>query len=241
MDLIVVGPDSGNLVSTETCYFSAASDKEEAYEQDVNGVPHGAFTYSLAQFLKPKKIWGTVQTEVRGAVTSILVDAAQTPTLSAGFESIPVYGSKGSVPVPVGGDDPMGSSYGQLDPSALSLTLSTGTSILRVGQHFQITAKATIPGYLVILNKDVDGKINVLYPDPGQIPVQTMSGQVIPLPKPGHSYAAEKPGIESLRAFLAPDLPSANAILNWARGTSSKVVVVKSHSIIFDLALQIVP
>lgn len=211
-----LGPQGDQPVMEQepVIYFVASRENEGAREDEFEGAVHGVFTYYLASaLLQPRPTWGSLQAAVSARVAQHLEDQ-QHPTLSAGACRLPVFG--GDPPPP---EKPVASNLWELfhadqaDPSRLSLAMAPDRSALAVGEKLRFTVQIGTPGYLVLLEHGVSGKIQRLYPLSNNLEAARVNPGKVEIPGSQQAFAPDRPGVERVRAFLLESPEEARQLL----------------------------
>ncbi len=207
--------DTPALGSEQVIYFVASRQNQGAREDELGGKMHGVFTYYLADaLLQPQPLlWGDLQARVSTRVAAHLGDE-QHPTLTPGAAERPVFG--GSAPAA----EPQSANLWELyhrdrpDPARLELRMQPDRSQLKVGEKLRFTVEVGSPGYLVLLEHGVSGRIQRLYPLTGGLEAARVSPGRIEIPGPEQAFAPDRPGLERVRAFLLESPEEARALLD---------------------------
>lgn len=205
--------------SGDVCYYVAALGNEKAMEDNFNGAHHGVFTYFLVAQLDGKEDpWKRIHTAVKGKVVDFLFDW-QHPTLSpALYLETPVFDSKNAEPTktspppaPPTAWDTYNSDYP--DPARVSVTMQPDKTTVVVGERFRFAARVGVDGYLVLLERDVEGRVYRLFPKNGRLDsARVRAGQVVRIPE--IAYNADTPGTEHIKAILFTGRDKAAALLS---------------------------
>ena len=94
--------------------------------------------------------------------------------------------------------------------------MTPNADAIKVGKKF--TFQATIgsqEGWLVLLEKDTDGKVYLLVPRGGNLDgAKVAANSVVRLPfNAGNSYSADAPGVERVKAILFTSRENAQALV----------------------------
>lgn len=196
-------------------YFVASRENEGAREDEFEGQVHGVFTYYLCSaLLQPRPTWGNLQATVSARVAQHLADQ-QHPTLTAGASKKPVFG--GELPA---ADRPVASNLWELfhadapDPKRMSLQMEPNRSALSVGEKLRFTVDVRTPGYLVLLEHGVSGKVQRLFPLTNQLEAAQVKPGRIDIPGPELAFSPDRPGVERVRAFLLESPEEARQLLD---------------------------
>jgi hypothetical protein len=217
------GSGGGGGASTPVCYYVASLGNEKAMEDNFNGTYHGVFTYFLTAKLDgDRDLWKNIHTTVKGKVADFLFDG-QHPTLSPSpFLQAPVFEAEKPAtsppPIvkpsaPVTAWDTYNSDYA--DPARVSLAMEPNKSPVAIGEQFRFAATVGADGYLVILERDVEGKVYVLFPKNGEADrARVRASQVVRIPENvGSAYSPDTPGTEYVKAILFTGRDKAAALL----------------------------
>ncbi len=196
-------------------YFVASRENEGAREDDFGGKIQGVFTYYLADaLLQPRPTWGNLQATVSAKVARHLEDQ-QHPTLTAAACKRPVFGGE-----PPPANQTVASNLWEVfhadrpDPSRLSLAMEPNRSALAVGDKLRFTVNVHSPGYLVLLEHGVSGKVQRLFPLSNQLEAARVQPGKIEIPGPAEAFAPDRPGVERVRAFLLESPEDARELLD---------------------------
>lgn len=210
------------------CYFTAALKTQVANETEIEGVRHGLFTYNLASKLTgTRDLWSDINAAVSAGVLDAS-DGEQKPLLApTGYLQARVFeggkGGPGPKPGPDPGPDPKpgpnpkpapDTTLEKLytlscpDPAKISLKMTPETSPVQVGEQVKFTMTVGAEGYLVLVGRDPEGKLALLYPESGAQPVRVKAGDKIMVPGAGdEAFSPNAAGTDGLKAilFLAPE------------------------------------
>ncbi|MBI3925764.1 MAG: caspase family protein [Armatimonadetes bacterium] len=202
--------------STEgTCYLVAARQSEAAQEAEFDDKNYGVFTYYLAsRLLSNRPLWGDLQMEVSALVAERVGDL-QHPTLTPGYAPVPVFGG------PPAEVSPQQSASlweifnrDRVDRSQLRLEMSPDRSTVRVGDPLTFSVEVGRPGYLLVLEHGVSGKVNLLFPSSRERAAGGVrQGEVIEIPAPRMAFTPDAPGVERVRALLFDSREEAEPLL----------------------------
>lgn len=159
-------------------FFTASEEDQKAHEVEFNGVPEGVFTHALAARLTGAQdlLWGDVQKQVfsdvegllgnlqhpelaPGAFTTARVfDAPQTASGAPGASSVdvPPHSARDIVWDAYHSDHPA--------PDKVLMTIEPNKLTFVVGEKSCLHIDPGLDGYLVILDRDTDGKVYVAWP-----------------------------------------------------------------------------
>lgn len=219
------------------CYFTATHRNEQAGEDDFGLTPHGIFTYFLSQRLNgTRRAWGQVQAEVSGKVAEHM-DDLQHPTLfPTSFAARPMF--EGPTVSPQTSMTPPAPTFrptlwdiynsDRVDRSKVEVRMIPDKSSAFVGENLSFTTRVGFPGYLVILERGVSGKINCLFPNSNNARDAFVRAGVS-IPAEGFAYAPDAPGTERLRAILFTSKEGANALLRQVFGKDLQLVQLKNR------------
>ena len=206
------------------CYFTASLGNQTSGEDDFEGKRDGVFTHFLLAklaSLSPGARWGEVQKDVTGQVADYM-EQTQTPKLSpSSFSEQPVFGEKGDSPAPPKPEPPRRNIWDEFnedntEPSALELLMSPNKNLVKVKEKFVFEAKiGDSDGYLVLLDRDVDGKVYLLFPKSGTLEdAKVKANSTVRLPANASSkYDADTAGNERVKAILFTSEANAQALL----------------------------
>ncbi|MBV9868974.1 MAG: caspase family protein [Abitibacteriaceae bacterium] len=224
--------DSGGQAGI--CYFTAASGKEVAEENDFSGTASGIFSHFVAAQLgvvAAKKAalgnagaegvgvrWGDVLTSVSGDVAA-QTDSLQHPTVSRSFFKTLVFENNEGAPAP----DPQPApvpvwnlyNTSHADASKVSLLMTPNKAPIKVGEKFRFDTTVGTDGYLVILERGVSGKINLLFPMSRKLDdAQVKAGQTVSIPPQKElAITNDRPGTEYVKAILfTRDVPATDLL-----------------------------
>ncbi len=193
------------------CYFVAATNAQRAYEDEFDGKSDGVFTHFLATRLTAtREQWSAVQSDVAGKVAES-TEQTQSPILSQAYASVAVFEGAPKTatttpPAPHRKVQTVWQTFNEnhADPSQISLALTPNMSSIGIGEkfHFNVTVGAG-QGYLVVMELDTDGNIDLLYPASRSADDCGTTGGMIKLPAdPTLAYTVDKEGQERVRAIL---------------------------------------
>ncbi len=221
--------DSNDHVAggTEIVYFTASLANQTSGEDDFDSVRGGVFTHFLtARLQKATKqtLWNEVQKDVTGEVADYM-EQTQTPKLSPSeYASRTLFDGKTDAPAPVPPDPapaPKRTVWDDFnedhtDTAAFALKMTPGGASVKVKQTFAFEAKiGATGGWLLLLEKDTDGKVYLLFPGNGSLDAaRVAANSTVRLPNAsGRSYAADTPGVERVKALLFTDEANAAALI----------------------------
>lgn len=235
---------TGGDAKGEVVYFTAALQTQVANETQLDGVPHGVFTFNLAKKLDGKAdLWKDIQGAVAAGVSEA-TDGQQVPVLAPSkFLEQPLFQNGGQAAAdsanPMPAQDPQPQQTVALseifmqsvpDDSVLKLEFEPQISPIKIGE--KIKMKVTVgaqEGYLVIVNRDPMGKLQMMYPMSGGVDgAKVSAGQLIKLP-PGdnEAYAADTEGTDSVKAFLFSSAEVAGKLISELSGTRGRGLTLK--------------
>ncbi len=211
--------------------FAAASRSQTAEEDEFEGTSHGIFTYYLSrQLLKLKEdmTWGEFQSQVTGEVSSRALPHDQTPIFFPSENSKrTVFAPSEGVPVPATKQTEKTAwelfNQDYKDVSRILVKISPNRGTLVVGQQvsFEFSLGKT-GGYLVVLEKDTDDRIYVMYPPSKKASDTAVKpGTLYRFPDEGHTVQPDAPGTERVKAFLFRSMADAKGFLNALLGNDS--------------------
>ena len=208
------------------CYFTASLGNQTSGEDDFEGKRDGVFTHFLLaklESLSSATKWGEVQKDVTGQVADYM-EQTQTPKLSpSSFTDQPVFGEKdGGTPEPPKPEPAKRNVWDEFnedktDVSALELLMNPNKNLVKVKEQFVFQAKiGDADGYLVLLDRDVDGKVYLLFPRSGKLEdAKVSANSTVRLPaNSGAKYDADAPGNERVKAILFTSEANAQALLS---------------------------
>jgi hypothetical protein len=237
----VNGPDdmTDTTKGGGVCYFTAALKTQVANETEIEGVRHGLFTYNLASKLNGERdLWSDVSAAVSAGVMEAS-DGEQKPVLApVGFLQTKVFdGGKGG-PAPNPGPNP-GPKPGPApqpkpapdttleklynlscpDPSKVALKMMPEISPVQVGEQVRFTITVGQEGYLVLVGRDPEGKLALLFPESGAEPVKVKAGDKISIPGAGdEAFTPSTAGTDGLKAILFTAPENAQAMISALSG-----------------------
>jgi hypothetical protein len=201
------------------------------------------FLTARLQKADPRTLWNEVQKDVTGEVADYM-DQTQTPKLSpSGVAGQQLFGKR-ETPNPDVKPDPKPDpkpdvkpdpkpdvkpdvkptpgrtvwddfNEDRTDASQFSLTMTPGLNAIKVGKKFHFEVKSAQSGWLVLLEKDTDGKVYLLAPKGGNLNSGRVSADsVVRLPMTsGRDYMADARGIERVKAILFTSEENARALV----------------------------
>lgn len=203
------------------CYFVACDPHQRAYEDDFDGTRHGLFTYRLANRLRSlDEDWQAVQRDVSREVMQDS-DQSQTPEITAAFAEATVFGqppakmalarpnaAASTAALNDGPSAPMSiwDAFNRTrnDSSQVRLGMTPDRTSVGIGEQFNLQASVRSAGYLLILELDPRGNIDLLYPASLRAEdAWVEAGTALDLPSDTTlAYSVDRPGVENLRAIL---------------------------------------
>jgi hypothetical protein len=235
---------TGGNAGGEVVYFTAALQTQVANETQLDGVPHGVFTFNLAKKLDGKAdLWKDIQ----GAVAQGVGEATsgqQTPVLAPSkFLEQPLFQNGGEMaaesaaPPPAPDPQPQTStplsevfSQSVPDDTLLKLEFEPQLSPIKVGEKIKMKVTVgTQEGFLVVVNRDPAGKLDLMFPRAGGVDAAKVSaGQVVTLP-PGANefYSADTEGTDSVKAFLFSSQEAAAKLIGELSGTRGRGLTLR--------------
>ncbi len=210
---------------SNVCYWTAAQGNEQALEGRFKGEYHGVFTSDLVEELKQDSSlpWGTLHAEVKGKVAETLGDRFhQHPTISPAYVQASLFDSKDRLAtVSSTEQDPptlwQDFNSDHVDPAALSLSLIPDHTAFELGEPIRLDVKIGVTGFLVVLDRNVDGKVYRLFPKGDVSTAQVEVGDVKRLPPPpSEYYTADEKGLEHVKALLFTTREKAAAVIDAA-------------------------
>lgn len=211
----------------EVVYFVASRREEPAQEDEFSGDVHGVFTWYLAsRLLSNRVMWGDLQAEVTSLVAERTGDT-QHPTLTPGFSQSLVFGGPARVAAggsssPGGAAPAAGSSSDawavfnrdRVEPGRLDLAMRPAASTMAVGDLLSFTVGVGSDGYLVLVERGVSGRVNLLFPSRPDVSLAAVrAGQTVDVPSAGKAFSPDRPGTERVRALLFGSRAEAAAFL----------------------------
>ena len=231
--IIEVQSDSNDHIAkgAEIVYFTASLANQTSGEDDFEGQRGGVFTHFLTARLQkttPQTLWNEVQKDVTGEVADYM-EQTQTPKLSpTDYASRPVFDGKDApaptpdpTPKPEPKPEPKRTAWDDFnqdhtDTSLFALAMTPGLNTVKVKQTFTFDAKiGAQSGWLVLLEKDTDGKVYLLFPANRSLEAARVGANTtlrLPIAS-GRSYAADTPGVERVKALLFTDEANAAALI----------------------------
>ncbi len=230
------GTDSNDHIAggAEILYFTASLANQTSGEDDFEGTRGGVFTHFLTARLQksnPQTLWNEVQKDVTGEVADYM-DQTQTPKLSpAEYSGRRVFEGR-DMPKPDPKIEPKPNPKPDVKPepkrtvwddfnedrteaSQFSLTMAPAQNTVKVGQTFHFEVKSAQSGWLVLLEKDTDGKVYLLSPRAGSLgsgPID--ANAAVRLPRDAeHDYTADAHGVERVKAILFTSEENAQALI----------------------------
>ena len=221
------------------CYFVAANPYQPAYEDDIDGKRDGLFThYLLSRLSASPEPWQPVQTDVTGNVMG-MTDGTQTPCLTASYSPIGVFDGPGGVtppppPAPKAKSVWDAFSEDQKDSSQVLLEMTPNSSTVALKQKFRFKATVGSEGYLIVMELDTDGNLNLLSPASRNSQDAHVQGNtVVTIPKAGKAFTVDKEGTERVKAvlFTSEDaakqllaaFPDNGTITSWRKAKDRKI------------------
>lgn len=217
----VAGTTSGTTGSAPVCYFTASRENEQSGEDTIGGQPQGVFTHYLTTQIASKNgSWGDVQKGVGAHVADYTQDQ-QHPTLSPGFESAPVFGTKGAGGTAAQAQSAAASLWDAYNadhpnPFHVLLTMNPDQTTMHVNDKIAFTVNVGVKGYALILEHGVSGNVNLLFPQSRNAADAIVApGRVISIPSdPTQAYAPDTPGTERVKVLLFTSKAAAQALLS---------------------------
>lgn len=182
------------------CYYTACMGNEVSNEKDIEGNRDGLFTYYLTQRLRGQgDLWQDISSAVNRHVSDDSEDL-QHPRLS------PAYLNKRCFEGKRGSDDPkpcphdLADLYSTSNPDQRIVDLSTAPTVSPVTVKQDVGFHVTIGrgGYLVLLGRDPNDEIYVMYPPNGGADAAKVSVGEMNL---GH-FMPDTAGTDRVKAFL---------------------------------------
>lgn len=202
----------------EVVYFVASRREEPAQEDEFSGDVHGVFTWYLASRLLSNRVtWGDLQAEVTSLVAERTGDT-QHPTLTPGFGGTMVFGGPATVAAASGGassDAWAVFNRDRVEPGRLDLAMKPAASTMAVGDLLSFTVRVGSDGYLVLVERGVSGRVNLLFPSRPDVSMAAVrAGQTVAVPSAGKAFSPDRPGTERVRALLFGSRAEAQAFLS---------------------------
>ena len=218
------------------CYYTAAKQDQKAYEWDYDK-PHGIFTHTLVTHLKnaPEHVvWNDLHTKISSEVSSASL-MGQQPLLApppfldkAPFADAPPAQHK---PLPL---KSVWEAFHRERPGAgeVSLTITPNKKSLPVKRHFLLRVDVGTPGYLVLIEKFLDDKFYVLFPQS----LAVKDAYVDPAQdfefSNGVTYYGDAPGAQVVKAFLFRSRADAVALLEPFAATKGVVELARIKNLV---------
>lgn len=206
------------------CYFTASTEAQTSGEDDFGGERQGVFTHFLSARLtdtKRSRRWGDVQKDVTGEVADYM-DAQQTPVLAPSeYADVKVFDPKdGDRPEPAPGPartvwDDYNEDYS--DPDVLELSMNPNSATVTTSDKFSFTTRVgAFDGFLVLLDRDVDGSVYLLFPQSRKAEdARVSAGAVKRFPvDSSQAYRPDAAGNEKVKAILFTSPENAQALLD---------------------------
>lgn len=228
----------------EVVYFTAALQTQVANETQLDGVPHGVFTFNLAKKLDGKgDLWKDVQSAVAKGVSEA-TDGQQSPLLAPSkFLEQPLFQNGGQAaaksedPAPAKDPQPQTTTtladlYASAAPDAdlLKLEFEPAISPIKIGEKIKMKVTVgTQGGYLVVVDRDPAGKFQLLYPMEGGLDKAKIDGgATVKMPADdGMAFTADTEGTDSVKAFLFQNEAQAKALLDALSGQRGRGATVR--------------
>ena len=233
--------DSNDLISggTDIVYFTASLANQTSGEDDFEATRGGVFTHFLTSRLQKankETLWSEVQKDVTGEVADYM-EQTQTPRLSpTEYAGKRLFEGK-TEPKPDPAPDPKPDPKPEPKPTPIpqpnrtvwddfnedhsvpavfSLKMTPEAVWIAPDQPFTFEAKiGAVEGWLVLLEKDVDGRVYLLSPHSSDVAAaKVKANSVIRFPgSPDKNYAADKVGTERVKAILFTSEENALALI----------------------------
>ncbi|MGC4047941.1 MAG: caspase family protein [Armatimonas sp.] len=235
---------TGGDAKGEVVYFTAAMQTQVSNETMLDGVPHGVFTYNLAKKLDGKAdLWKDIQGAVAAGVSEA-TDGQQTPVLAPSkFLEQPLFQNGGQAaadsanPMPAKDPQPQASTplsevfmQSVPDEALLKLEFNPQTSPIKIGEKVKMKVTVgTQEGYLVVVDRDPLGKLQLMYPMSGGVDAaKVTAGQVVNMPADAsQAYTADTEGTDSVKAFLFSSAETAAKLIGELSGARGRNVTLK--------------
>jgi hypothetical protein len=198
----------------QVCYFVASGFDQVAYEDEFGSQSAGVFTHFFLKDLANTSVpWSPVQSAVTADVQQF-TGTHQSPELSPGYGSTTVFSRLNATHSTVQSiwetfsDD-------RADFREIRLEINPRTPSIETGQKFSFTIRiGDQGGYVVLLELDTDGNLNLLYPPTSNYEHEYTSAGSITFPSdPATACTVSKPGIERVRAILFDNKSDMEALL----------------------------
>lgn len=203
----------------EVVYFVASRREEPAQEDEFSGQVHGVFTnYLASRLLSNRVMWGDLQAEVTSLVAERTGDT-QHPTLTPGVSQTLVFGGPATVAASSGSGSGSGDAWAvfnrdRVEPGRLDLAMRPSTSSMAVGDLLSFSVGVGSDGYLVLVERGVSGRVNLLFPSRPDVALASVrAGQTVNVPSAGKAFSPDRPGTERVRALLFGSRAEAEAFL----------------------------
>jgi len=198
------------------CYFVASKSQEQAYADEIEGKMVGLFTYSLDKHLVKSAPWGDIHRAVSTRVSKLSEDL-QHPVLSEGYQDKLPFG-KGAAPHP----KPVDSIESLMNTdnenrTVFNLRMDLNKARLAVGEQFRYTASSSKSGYLLVLTRNSEGKIEVLFPSKKD---SSITGITASVPRQLPRWYCDRTGTEHAKAFLFNSKEKLEAVLDMFKSTA---------------------
>ncbi len=241
---IEAGADNNDHIAggAEILYFTASLANQTSGEDDFEGARGGVFTHFLTARLQkstPQTLWNEVQKDVTGEVADYM-DQTQTPKLSpAEYSGRRIFEGRDQPkqdpkpdpkvdpkpdpkvePKPDNKPEPKRTVWDDFNEdhtvaAQFSLSMAPAQNSVKVGQTFHFEVKSAQSGWLVLLEKDTDGKVYLLSPRDGKLANGQIDGSAgVRLPRDaGRDYSADARGVERVKAILFTSEENALALI----------------------------
>ena len=187
------------------CYYAAALKTQVANEKSFGGESHGVFTYYLCKALSSgTNSWRDLCGTVAGGVNEATENEQQPLLYPTSFLTQVAFGG-GSTPAPA--PQPLGLdkvfSVSNPDPNMVSLKRYPDITPVAVNSANYVEITVGAEGYLLLLNRDPNGKLFVIWPKtPTKEAMKVSVGQKIRVPNGTRVMRPDTPGSDSLKAIL---------------------------------------
>jgi len=124
------------------------------------------------------------------------------------------------------------------DPAKVQLLLSPNRSTVKIGEKFKFQALPAVDGYLVVMELDTDGALNLIYPaGHNAADGEVKAGAIVSLPsQAGKAFTTDKEGSERIKAILFSSEDAAQQLLagfpesgtldSWKAARGRKILTV---------------
>jgi hypothetical protein len=209
--------------TNDICYFLASNSYQRAYEDSFGGIYEGVFThYFLSWLPSTYQSWTNVQTDV---TASVLQDTQehQSPILTPAYSSVAVFNGLTSIgPNAITAlHRPVQSlwqtfSEDHPDSSQVRLFINPNLSSVPMGEKFTLSVDLNpSTGYLVLLELDTDGNLDLLFPQTRQaVDGEVEQGTMRYPTELRDACTVNKVGAERVKAILFRSRQDAQSLLD---------------------------